>query len=128
MELEIQTEQEAYLAIMYACMAVDERVTEDETEEVINTLVQHKIFKNADLVSIYKKIQLINQAVRYDAFKLVDLAAGIIKEESKMEVYQTAASLLQADGIVFGIEKDLLQHLQIALKIDDFSSGNGSNQ
>jgi 6-phosphogluconolactonase/glucosamine-6-phosphate isomerase/deaminase len=125
MELEIQTEQEAYLAIMYACMSVDERVTEDETDEVINTLVAHKIFKNADLVAIYKKIHLINQAIRYDAFKLVELAVPKISNESKPVVYQTAASLLQADGVVFGVEKDLLQYLQRALKIDDISTGAG---
>lgn len=118
MELEIQTEQEAYLAIMYACMSVDERVTEDETQETVNTLIGHKIFKDIDPVAMYKKIYLINQSIRYDSFKLIALAAPKISNESKQEVYRIAASLILADGVVYDIEKELLQYLQIALKID----------
>ena len=118
MSLQIETEQEAYLAIMYACMSVDERVTEEETDELIRSLVKEPIFKDAPLINLYKKVQVINQAIRFDAYKLIELAAPRISPEMKSTVFKSAVNLLQADGIVFGSEKDLMQHLQKCLYPD----------
>jgi hypothetical protein len=115
MSLQIETEQEAYLAIMYACMSVDDRVTEDETDELIRSLIKEPIFTGSDLVSLYKKIQLINQSVRFDAYKMIEMSAPRISDGLKSAVFKSAVNLLQADGIVFGTEKALMQHLQQCL-------------
>jgi hypothetical protein len=115
MALQIETEQEAYLAIMYACMSVDGRVTEDETDELIRSLMKEPVFKDAPLISLYKKVQLINQSIRFDAYRLIELAAPVIGPELKSMVFKSAVNLLQADGVVFGTEKDLMQHLQKCL-------------
>lgn len=115
MSLQIETEQEAYLAIMYACMSVDGRVTEDETDELIQSLMKESVFKDAPLIHLYKKVQLINQSIRFDAYTLIELAAPRISAELKGTVFKSALNLLQADGIVFGSEKDLMQHLQKCL-------------
>ena len=122
MSLNIETEQEAYLAIMYACMSVDDRVTEEETDELIRSLIKEPVFKDADLVSLYKKIQLINQSVRFDPYRLIELAAPKISHERKTTVFKSAVNLLQADGVVFGMEKDLMEHLQRCLYPDSLSN------
>jgi hypothetical protein len=118
MSLEIETEQEAYLAIMYACMSVDERVTEDETDELIRSLIQEPIFQDAPLINLYKKVQVINQSIRFDPYRLIEMAAPKISQALKATVFKSAVNLLQADGIVFGSEKDLMQHLQRCLYPD----------
>jgi hypothetical protein len=115
MSLQIETEQEAYLAIMYAFMSVDGRVTEEETDEMIRSLMKEPVFKDAPLINLYKKVQLINQSIRFDAYKLIELAAPVIGPELKPTVFKSAVNLLQADGVVFGAERELMQHLQKCL-------------
>jgi hypothetical protein len=118
MSLQIETEQEAYLAIMYACMSVDERVTEDETDELIRSLMKEPIFKDAPLINLYKKVQVINQSIRFDPYRLIEMAVPRISPELKSTVFKSAVNLLQADGVVFGSEKNLMQHLQKCLYPD----------
>jgi hypothetical protein len=118
MSLQIETEQEAYLAIMYACMSVDDRVTEDETDELIRSLVKEPVFKDAPLINLYKKVQVINQSIRFNPYILIEMAAPKISSELKATVFKSAVNLLQADGIVFGSEKDLMHHLQKCLYPD----------
>jgi hypothetical protein len=118
MSLQIETEQEAYLAIMYACMSVDDRVTEEETDELIRSLVKEPVFKDAPLINLYKKVQVINQSIRFDPYKLIEMAAPRISSGLKSTVFRSAVNLLQADGVVFGSEKDLMQHLQKCLYPD----------
>lgn len=115
MDLQIDNQQEAYLAIMYALVSVDEKVTEDETDQLIQLLLKEDIFKEADLMAIYKKVQLINQSVRYDGYRLIEMAAPKISQTFRTAVFRTAVDLLQADGVVFKVEKDLLQHLRTHL-------------
>lgn len=116
--MEIESQQEAYVAIMYACISVDEHVTDEETNELIRTLVKSDLFDEVDLVAVYNKVQLVNQANRFDAFKLIEIAATKIKPELKYVVYETAVTLLKADGVVESIEKDLLLHLSKQLNIE----------
>lgn len=115
MDLQIENQQEAYLAIMYAIVSADEKVTEDETDQLIQLLLKDEVFKEADLMAIYKKVQLINQSLRYDGYKMIEMAAPKISTALRTAVFKTAVELLQADGIVFKVEKDLLQHLRTHL-------------
>jgi tellurite resistance protein len=118
MSLQIDTLQEAYLAIMYACISVDDKVTEDETDEMIQMLMKNEIFENADLMAIYKKVQLINQSMRFDPYKIIEMAAPKISHELRSAILATAVNMLQADGVVFNVEKDLLEHLRKHLYLD----------
>jgi uncharacterized tellurite resistance protein B-like protein len=115
--LTIETPQEAYVAIMYACMSVDDTVTETETDELISNLVKSDLFDNVDMVFVYKKVQMVNQANRFNAFRLIELAAPLIGDQLKPEVYQAAVKLLKADGVVHSIEHELLVHLKESLHI-----------
>lgn len=110
--LQIDSPQEAYLAIMYALVSVDEQVTEEETDKLIQVLLKDDLFKNTDLMAIYKKVQLINQSIRYDGYKLIEMAAPKISKEQRTSLFKQAVEMLQADGIVFRVEKELLQHLR----------------
>jgi uncharacterized tellurite resistance protein B-like protein len=110
--LQIDSQQEAYLAILYALVSVDEQVTEDETDRLIHVLVKDELFKNTDLMAVYKKVQLINQSIRYDGYKLIEMAAPKINKEHRTSLFKQAVEMLQADGVVFRVEKELLQHLR----------------
>jgi hypothetical protein len=112
MRLKIDNQQEAYMAIMYAFVSIDEKITEDETDQLIQLLLKDEVFKNADLMAIYKKVQLINESLRYDAYRLIEMAAPKISKTLRPAIFKTAVDLLQADGIVFNVEKNLLQHLR----------------
>ena len=110
--LQIDSQQEAYLAIMYALVSVDEQVTETETDRLIQVLLKHELFKNTDLMAVYNKVQLINQSIRYDGYKLIEMAAPKISKELRSSLFKQAVEMSQADGIVFRVEKELLQHLR----------------
>lgn len=110
--LQIDSQQEAYLAIMYALVSVDEQVTEEETDKLIHVLLKHDLFKNIDLMAVYNKVQLINQSLRYDGYKLIEMAAPKISKDIRSSLFKQAVEMLQADGIVFRVEKELLQHLR----------------
>jgi hypothetical protein len=59
MSLQIETNR-SLSAIRYACMSVDERVTEDATDELIG-LCTEPIFKDAPLINLYKKVQVLTR-------------------------------------------------------------------
>lgn len=108
---QIETEAEAYFAIMYACTLTDGQVTDNETDELVRTLVKEKLFEEVDVVELYNKIQLINQANRFDAFKLITLAAPKVSDSLKPAVYQTAEHLLHLNGM-HTTENKILLHLK----------------
>lgn len=115
---EIKTEKEAYAAIIYASMAIDGEISEEEVHDLIEMVAHNKMFKGANINDIFKTI-----AGNYKAAgsfeKMVDLAIPLIKEGNKEKLFITVVDVVLSDGIVAPIEKELIEKLKSGLNISD---------
>ena len=53
---EIKSEKEAYAAIIYASMAIDGEISEEEVHDLIEMVAHDKMFKGSNINDIFKTI------------------------------------------------------------------------
>ena len=119
MMVEIKDEKEAFLAIIFACMSADSHVSAQELKEMTTLLGRKKLFKEADMLDMYTKIQSLHQAMDYNSFRMIEIAASKIRKEYKPTVYAHAIGIFLADKNFHGSEKQLCTFLQKVLDIED---------
>jgi uncharacterized tellurite resistance protein B-like protein len=118
---EIKTEKEAYAAIIYASMAIDGEISEEEVHDLIEMVAHNKMFKGSNINDIFKTI-----AANYKAAgsfeKMVDLAIPMISDKNKDKLFVTVIDIVLSDGVVAQKEKELIEKLKVGLgQSDDFA-------
>jgi uncharacterized tellurite resistance protein B-like protein len=116
--LEINDEKEAFMAVIYACMAADNDVSNQEYDEMIHILSGKQLYVNTDLRMIFNKIKTLHQSIGYNSFKLIELAADKINESLRLTLYAHAIEIFLSDKNFHANEKQLATYLQRALEID----------
>lgn len=115
---EIKTEKEAYAAIIYASMAIDGEISEEEVHDLIEMVAHNKMFKGANINDIFKTI-----AANYKAAgsfeKMVEVAIPKITDANKQKLFITVVDIVLSDGVVASKEKDLIEKLKTGLGISD---------
>lgn len=115
---EIKTEKEAYAAIIYASMAIDGEISEEEVHDLIEMVAHNKMFKGANINDIFKTI-----AANYKAAgsfeKMVEVAIPKITDSNKQKLFITVVDIVLSDGVVASKEKDLIEKLKTGLGISD---------
>ncbi|MDX2195616.1 MAG: TerB family tellurite resistance protein [Cytophagales bacterium] len=115
---EIKTEKEAYAAIIYASMAIDGEISEEEVHDLIEMIAYNNMFKGSNVKEIFKTI-----AANYKAAgsfeKMVELAIPKISDNYKDKLFITVVDVVLSDGIIAAKEKELLEKLKLGLGISD---------
>lgn len=120
---EIKDEAEAYLAIIYAAIAADGVVEQEEMNNLIITIANKRIFRSIKLDDAFKRIQKIHKESG-TVQGIIAAAAPKVTDAYKATVFATAMDFLIADGSVSGSEEKMLYDLKDALQIPDDQAKN----
>ncbi|HNW56381.1 MAG TPA: tellurite resistance TerB family protein [Bacteroidales bacterium] len=115
---EIKDEKEAFLAIIYAAIAADGVVEQEEMNALAVTLANKSIFKGIDLNGTFKRINKIHKESG-SVLGIIEASASKISNEYKNTVFAVATDFLLSDGNVSAEEEKMLYDLKAALNIPD---------
>ncbi|QNF31598.1 TerB family tellurite resistance protein [Adhaeribacter swui] len=112
-----QSEAEAWIAIMFSCMAVDDDISNAETEKLSQIMVYKALFRNHDTVELYKTA--MTRQLQLGSKELIDRSVDKVSAENKPTLFALIVELLLADGILADKEKEITDYLVSALDLDE---------
>ena len=111
------SEQEAWVAILCACMSVDGDFSDIEINDMARMLVFKNKFQDVDIASHFK---LATQAkMRVGFFSLVESSAPMVSEDDRPTLLAVATDLVLSDGVLTDKEKELIEFLAKQLNIEE---------
>ena len=110
-------EQEAWLAIMHACIAVDEEVADEELEELSETLACKPLFEGHHIREYYRTVLLAHAEIGSKA--LIDSSVDKVVPANRPDLFAASIELLLADGILADKEQELIRYLASALDLEE---------
>ena len=110
-------EQEAWIAIMHACIAVDEDVADEELEELAQTLAYKPLFEGHDVREYYKAVLIAH--ARIGSKQLIDNSVEYISTANKYDLFALTIELVLADGILASKEEELITYISSALELEE---------
>jgi uncharacterized tellurite resistance protein B-like protein len=111
-----ESEQEAWIAIMYACMAVDGEISDTEIDKMCEQLVLKKSFHNKDIADYYEPVMKAHNLV--GSRSMIDNSISIIEQANRPVLFALTMEILLADGILGDNEKKIAEYLSNALELD----------
>lgn len=111
-----ESEQEAWIAIMYACMAVDGEISDTEIDKMCEQLVLKKLFYNKDIADYYQPVMKAHNLA--GSRSMIDNSISVIKEESRPVLFALTMEILLADGILGDNEKKIAEYLSNSLELN----------
>jgi hypothetical protein len=111
-----RNEQEAWIAISHACIAVDEEVADEELEELSETLASKPFFEGHDIREYYRSVLFAH--ARIGSKQLIDISVEKMAPENKPALFAACIELLLADGILADKEEELIRYLYSALDLE----------
>ncbi|MHC2991825.1 hypothetical protein OB13_09605 [Pontibacter sp. HJ8] len=111
-----QNEQEAWIAIMHACIAVDDDVSDEELEELAQTLADKKLFDGHDIMAYSKRVFYAHAQV--GSKLLIDNSVDHVAVENRATLFGHTIQLVLSDCVVTEKEEELIQYLYSALDLD----------
>ena len=104
-----KSEQEAWIAIMYASMEIDGYISETEIRKLFQILGQQNLFKNKHIADYYQPAMLAHRKV--GSKKIIDCSIPFIQNHNKPVLFALIMQLLLADGILGKTEKEIARYL-----------------
>lgn len=112
-----ETEQEAWTAILYACMAIDGDVSDPEIDSLSQMLIRKSFIDSEDLVSDYKLAMAAHKNM--GSKLLIDSSISMVSNDRKPTLFALSLELLLSDGILSDEEKGIIEYLSTALGINE---------
>ena len=112
----VSTELEAWFGILYSCISADRQITVNETKILTRIIHSKQKFVGVDLVPFFLKSSDLKQQMGQLAF--LSACCERIEEEDKNMLFALTLEVLLADGILEKEEKNLIEIISDALKID----------
>jgi len=115
---ELKDEKEAYLAVIYAAIAADGVVEQEEVNTLLNYIANKSVFRGIDLKGAFKRIQQIHKESG-TVQGIIAAAADKITDDYKPTVFASAVDFMLADGNVGSAEEKMLYDLKAAFGLSD---------
>lgn len=112
-----QSEQEAWIAIIYACMAVDGEISDTEIDKMCELLIVKTLFNNKEIADYYEPVMKVHNIA--GSRSLIDNSVSMIEESNKPTLFALTMEILLADGILGDNEKKIAEYLSTALQLSD---------
>ena len=112
--------QEAFTGVLFAAVAADGVINQEEMISVIAVINRMKLYKGSNekqMKAILEKVT--NILKKQGPSPIIAAAKETLTPEMKETAFAVAADLVLADGTVEEAEKKLLEELQQALEIPD---------
>ena len=117
-----KNEQEAWIAVIYACMAADEKISEHEIDKLGELLVYKVMFRGHELKQYYKPPMIAYKQLGSKG--LIDSGVSKISDENKPTLFAITLDLLLSDGVLRDKEKEIIEYLSSALNIEEILAQN----
>lgn len=108
-------EAEAWVGVLFACVAVDQDVTSMEADTMSRVLLKKQIVQDQDLTQLYKAV--FNRFPYVGSKAMIDGAVAFIPADSRPTVFTLACEVVLADSIMTEGEQELLTYLADALDL-----------
>jgi hypothetical protein len=115
-------EQEAWIAIMHACIAVDEEVADAELEKLSDTLACKPFFEGHNIREYYRVVLFTHAQV--GSKHMIDISVDKVLPAHKPALFAACIELLLADGILADKEQELVRYLYSALDLEEHVAKN----
>ncbi|WP_242917754.1 tellurite resistance TerB family protein [Pontibacter liquoris] len=111
-----QNEQEAWIAIMQACIAVDDHVADEELDVLAQTLATKKLFEGHDIMAYSRTVFYAH--AQYGSKVLIDNSVDKIAPENRATLFALTIQLVLSDCVITDQEKELITYLYSALELE----------
>jgi len=111
-----KSEQEAWIAIMYACMHIDGHIADTEIQKMFDVIQKIPLFKRKHIADYYQPALLANRKV--GSYNLIDGSIPFIHIKDKALLFELIMKLLLADGKLLKKEKEIAAYLTTALNLE----------
>lgn len=115
--IKFSSEHEAFFAIVYACVAIDGQIDDDEIEALVGFMHSNNYMEGFDSLACYRRLDGLK--TKYGVAAIVTAALPSVKESMKPTLFATAVDFILADGVVNSKEEVLLEDLQTGLGVAD---------
>lgn len=112
-----QSEQESWIAIMYACMAVDGEISDTEIDKMCELLIGKKLFHNKEIADYYHPVMKAHNLA--GSRSMIDNSVPMVDSANSPTVFALTMEILLADGILGENEMKIAEYLSTALKLED---------
>jgi uncharacterized tellurite resistance protein B-like protein len=112
--------EEAFVGILFAVIAADGIIADEEVEDFFSVLKKAKVMQNVNnnkFRLLINKLQKINRTSGPE--ELVNLAADTLPAELRNGVFCIACDLVFSDGTASKEEQQILELIKNKLQIDD---------
>ncbi len=113
-QYQVGNSNEAWVALLYACMLADGKVSDVEIDALTTMLVLKERFDGDDIAVYFEKVA--DAAEMIGPVNLVDVAAPVIETPAKATLFAMAVDVVLADGVLEDDEKLMIAY--IAEKLD----------
>lgn len=111
-----KSEHEAWVAILYSCIAVDGDTSDAENDALVRLLVFKERFDDVDIVAMYKTAMEVKRQTGPQY--IIDQCAPYIQADDRPTVLALATELVLADGFITSEEQELLEYVATKLNVD----------
>ncbi|WP_035673164.1 TerB family tellurite resistance protein [Flavobacterium sp. 83] len=110
------SELDAWVGILYSCIAADNQIKDSETASLSKLLYSKEKFAGVDIAPLYVKSYHLKAAL--GQLKYIAACCEQITKEDKETVFALALEILLSDGLLGEEEKNVIEVLSKELKID----------
>lgn len=110
-------DKEAWIGILYACIASDGEVGKSEIEALSKMLVNKIKFDGVDLIPLCKNVTEAFDKLGLEG--LVDACSPFISERDKPTLFSMAVDIVLSDGLLEAAERKIIEHIATSLRIDN---------
>lgn len=104
-----KSEAEAWMAIIYACVAIDGDVSDSEINGITGIIQTKEMFADVEAIDLYRTVGMAWHKV--GSKSLVEGAASLISNEFKPTVFAIVSEMILADGVVTKEEQSILEFI-----------------
>lgn len=119
--VKLNSEKEAFFAIIYACIAVDGNIDDEEIADFVSYVQSNAYLRGMRTIEVYRNMVILKQKHGIEA--IVSAALPMIAEKRKPSLFVAAVDMILADGVVDKKEETLLEDIQKGLGISDELAG-----
>ena len=112
----INSDNEAWVGILYSCLSADNQITDSETATLSRILHSKQKFIGIDVASLYAKSYHLRTEM--GQLNYISACCKLIEKADKETVFALALEVLLADGTLEKEEKNVIEVLSNHLKIE----------
>lgn len=112
-----KNENEAWVAILYACISADGEASEIETDKMSEFLVFKQAFNGHDIAGYYRSV--LEAHKKLGSQGIIDASAKLISDDNKPTLLALIMELLLADGVLEAKEQEIAEYIVSKLLIDE---------